>query len=60
MQPMYDYTDNREEYIRGRGEPPETPTWLFVVVLYVFFGTWLFLVQQVCIGVISYVAYILV
>ncbi len=59
---MYDYTSSRDghdEYIRGGREPPETPTWLFVVVLYAFFGTWLFLVQQVCIGVFSYVAYIL-
>ena len=56
---MYDYTsssDGYDEYIRGGGEPPETPTWLFVVVLYAFFGTWLFVVQLVISSVYYYVS----
>jgi hypothetical protein len=56
---MYDYTcsaDGYDEYIRGGGEPPETPTWLFVVVLYAFFGTWLFIVHQISLGAIYYIS----
>ena len=55
---MHDYsssTDGYDEYIRGGGEPPETPTWLFVVVLYAFFGTVLFIVQQVIVTIAYYV-----